>query len=223
MRRRNEWQGVSSRFVLMLMLAALVMAACSSPSPQAAEPLPQNGEVAAPQGDEAGAQAAPTPASAYLAQREQCTAETPCLPTVVDTLPSSFQEAPMLAELVEAGELPPVEERLPQQPLVLQPAEVIGEYGGTWLRAFTGPGDRQNIERLLYNTPARWNTSVTEVVPYILRDWEPNEDTSEWTLYLREGMKWSDGEPFTTADYMFWYEHILQNEQLVPAGHFGKR
>src|SRR5690606_22619607 len=53
-------------------------------------------------------------------------------------------------------------------------------------------------------------------VPYIFRDWESNADGSQWTFYLRQGMKWSDGQPFTTADFMFWYEHIVQNEQLVP-------
>ena len=43
---------------------------------------------------------------------------------------SRYQESPMLRERVEAGELPPVEERLPDEPLVVESPEV-GEYGGS--------------------------------------------------------------------------------------------
>jgi hypothetical protein len=45
---------------------------------------------------------------------------------------TTYNEAPILAERVAAGELPPVEERLPAEPLVIEPVEQIGEYGGTW-------------------------------------------------------------------------------------------
>ena len=45
----------------------------------------------------------------------------------------------MLAELVKAGKLPPVEQRVPEEPLVIKPLHEIGKYGGTWRRAFTGP------------------------------------------------------------------------------------
>ena len=47
--------------------------------------------------------------------------------------------------------------------------------------------------------------------------WEVNEDATEFTFKLREGMKWSDGEPFTADDIMFWYEDVLMNEELTPA------
>ena len=57
--------------------------------------------------------------------------------------PKKFAEAPMLAELVKAGKLPPVEQRVPAEPLVWQPLNEIGKYGGTWRRAFTGPGGRR--------------------------------------------------------------------------------
>jgi peptide/nickel transport system substrate-binding protein len=123
----------------------------------------------------------------------------------------------MLAEMVDSGELPPVEERLPAEPLVIQPAEMIGQYGGILRRAFTGPGDRQNIERWNNDHAIFWDTGASELRPRIIKRWEPNDDASEWTFYFREGMKWSDGAPYTVDDYMFWYEHILQNELLVPS------
>src|SRR2546430_12623016 len=54
-------------------------------------------------------------------------------------IPKTFKEAPQLAELVKAGKLPPVQERIGQDPLVVKPLREIGKYGGTWRRGFTGP------------------------------------------------------------------------------------
>ena len=54
-------------------------------------------------------------------------------------IPKSFKEAPQLAELVKAGKLPPVQERIGQDPLVVKPLREIGKYGGTWRRASPGP------------------------------------------------------------------------------------
>src|SRR5215510_7559157 len=53
--------------------------------------------------------------------------------------PKSFKEAPELAELVKAGKLPPVQERIGRDPLVVKPLREVGKYGGTWRRGFTGP------------------------------------------------------------------------------------
>src|SRR5262245_7358436 len=53
--------------------------------------------------------------------------------------PTSFKEAPQLADLVKAGKLPPVAERIGPDPIVVKPLHAIGTYGGTWRRGFTGP------------------------------------------------------------------------------------
>ena len=58
--------------------------------------------------------------------------------------PKSFKEAPQLAELVKAGKLPSVQERVSQDPLVIKPVHEIGKYGGTWRRGFSGPADFWN-------------------------------------------------------------------------------
>ena len=131
--------------------------------------------------------------------------------------PDSFQEAPLLAARVAAGELPPVEERLPENPLVLKPTDGIGKYGGTWYRGFTGPADGQNMERPLKDHLLFYEVSGLTVQPNIAESWTQNEDATEFTFTLRKGHKWSDGHPFTTADIMFWVDHMLHNEELNPA------
>lgn len=196
-------------FLLMLLIVSLIAAACSGGTPAESAPT---GEVIVTDSQTTGSSA-----DDYQAQRQACTKETPCWPEIVDTIPSSFSEAPMLATRVEAGELPPVEERLPRDPLVIEPTELIGEYGGVLRGAFTGPGDRPRYERWNNDYTVFWNTGATELRPRLAHRWEPNEDASQWTIYLREGLKWSDGAPFTADDYIWWYEYILTNEQLVPA------
>ncbi len=131
---------------------------------------------------------------------------------------TKYKEAPMLAELVAAGDLSPVDERLPEEPLIVDPAEEVGEYGGTWHRAAVGPGDRRMGDRLTYENLVRWKgpTNIADLKPNIAASWEINDEATEFTFHLRRGMKWSDGEPFTADDWLFWYEDVLQNEDLTP-------
>jgi peptide/nickel transport system substrate-binding protein len=129
----------------------------------------------------------------------------------------SFTEAPSLAARVEAGELPSVDERLPADPLIIPVVDAIGQYGGTLRRAFLGPSDHNNYTRVVYDALVRHAPDGSEVIPHIAAGWESNDDFTEWTVNLRAGSKWSDGEPFTADDIMFWYNDILLNEELMPA------
>jgi peptide/nickel transport system substrate-binding protein len=130
-----------------------------------------------------------------------------------------YSEAPMLAERVAAGELPPVAERLPETPLVVEPIE-IGEYGGTWRRAMTSvSSDLANFLRsFAYEGLVRWNPEWTEIIPNVAESVDVNDDATVFTFNLREGMKWSDGEDFNADDIMFWYEAVATNEDLQPGG-----
>ncbi len=111
-----------------------------------------------------------------------------------------YTESPLLAARVAAGELPPLEERLPLEPLVLTPPE-IGTYGGMVQLAtrgfggsdFTGPATTAFI--------IDWDRG--DLVGGIARDWELSEDQTELTLFFREGLKWSDGAPVTVDDFIF--------------------
>jgi peptide/nickel transport system substrate-binding protein len=140
-------------------------------------------------------------------------------PTVVtDFIPVKFNEAPDLADLVKAGKLPPVADRVGKEPIVIKPLKEIGKYGGVWRRAFTGPGDKFNGWRaatgpdgLLY-----WDYTATNVIPNIAKAYEVSQDGKNFTFRLRKGAKWSDGELFTADDIMFWYNDLLLNKDITP-------
>ncbi len=100
--------------------------------------------------------------------------------------PKSFKEAPQLAEKVKAGKLPPVEQRIPQEPLVLKPVHEIGRYGGTWRRGFTGPGDVENGNRInASDKPLFWDYTGTQIAPSVAKDWKLSDDGKSFTLFLR--------------------------------------
>ena len=134
-------------------------------------------------------------------------------------LPETYNEAPMLKTLVAAGELPPVEERLPEEPVVVEPVEEIGQYGGI-LRMVTPDlvRDIRALRAVVSREPLlRFDSQGKTVLPNLVKNWEFSEDKKTLTLYLRKGIKWSDGEPFTADDVMFSYEDILLNDEITPS------
>jgi peptide/nickel transport system substrate-binding protein len=132
----------------------------------------------------------------------------------VDPLPApgSFNEAPMLAELVEAGELPPVEERMPTNPYVVPHRWLeIGNYGGN-MRMSTDDSTSNALKEYSYGRSfLRYLNDGLDIGPGMVESWESNDDASEWVLHFREGLKWSDGEPWTTADVLYWWEDLVNN------------
>ena len=126
-------------------------------------------------------------------------------------------EAPILADKVAAGELPPVAERLPAQPAVVHPLESIGEYGGELAGPTTNPTCcgwdvlEMRLQKLL-----TIDTDLTSIIPNIARAYDVSDDQTTFTFHLREGHKWSDGEPFTTEDFRFYFEDVLGNSDLTP-------
>ena len=129
------------------------------------------------------------------------------------TATRAFSEAPQLARL----ELPPVDQRLPVEPLVVIPPHQEGPFGGTWKRFGTSPADIGTLPaRLAYEGLVRWGPMGREILPNLATQWEIADEGRTYTFTLRRGVRWSDGHPFTTADIMFWYEHILQNPDLTP-------
>src|SRR5881397_207155 len=131
--------------------------------------------------------------------------------------PTKFHEAPTLAEQVKAGKLPPVDKRLPADPLVVPVVERTGQYGGVWRRAFLGPADSNNYVRVVYDALVRFSPDGAKIEPKIAAGWESSKDFRIWTIKLRQGARWSDGAPFTADDILFWYQDVLLNKDLVPA------
>ena len=130
---------------------------------------------------------------------------------------AKYQQPPSLAEQVKSGKLPSVESRLPEQPLVVPVTERVGEYGGVWRRAFLGPADANNYVRIVYDALFRFSPDGAKIEPKIAAGAEASADFKVWTITLRKGSRWSDGEPFTTDDILFWYNDVLLLKELTPS------
>ncbi|HVL20923.1 MAG TPA: ABC transporter substrate-binding protein, partial [Amaricoccus sp.] len=133
---------------------------------------------------------------------------------------AAYQQAPMLDAKVQAGELPPVDERLPETPYVETMVEGVGKYGGTLRTTILANGDHYNLTRTIANELlVRWKPDWSEVVPSLAEEVTASDDATTYTFKLRKGLKWSDGEPFTVDDIMFWYEDVFLNPDLSPSKH----
>ena len=175
----------------------------------ACQPAPSPTTVA--QATRTAAPVQPTkPPQATTAPLSDATAAPTALPEAV------YQEAPELAKLVQDGKLPPVEERLPANPLVVTPVEMVGVYGGTWkffIDSVQRLGDAAEFNSIGL---LMWNRDQNGSEACIAENWEVNDDGREFILHLRAGLKWSDGEPFTADDIIFWWEDIVGNKDLTP-------
>ena len=129
---------------------------------------------------------------------------------------TNFNESPDLAAAVAAGSLPPVYERLPSQPMIIPPIGDIGKYGGEVRRFYLGPADGCNFFRLSRASLVRFSQNGLSFIPSVARGWEVSEDGMEWTFFLREGMKWSDGNDFNADDFVWQYENVILNPDLNP-------
>lgn len=131
----------------------------------------------------------------------------------------SGKEAPMLAERVKAGTLPQLSERLPvADDIMIEPVfEKIGQYGGDWKMPWVGAPDKWAVGQPTEEALFRFNKEGTKVEPNVAKGYEVNEDSTVFTIHLREGIKWSDGVPFTADDVLFYWEHMLTKET------FGKK
>jgi peptide/nickel transport system substrate-binding protein len=152
-----------------------------------------------------GAAATEAPATEAPATQAPAGTEAP----VVEV--SAFAEAPDLAEQVAAGTLPPVEERLPDSPVVTTPVESVGKYGGT-LRSASWWPEVGNVQ--LYfavEAPIKWKADLTGYEAALVESYEWSDDGKTFTMHMRPGLKWSDGEPYTSADWQYSWEDFAQN------------
>jgi peptide/nickel transport system substrate-binding protein len=174
-------------FILVIALAACGPKATEAPATEPPAPT----EAPAEEEDTGGAivaeEATPTP-----------------MPEVEE---SQYNQAPMLDDM----DLPPVDERLPKDVLVVPVVESIGEYGGTWHHLDDG-ADLGKMKMTLYEPPIRWKPDYTGYEPGLVKEWEFEDDGNTLILHWREGVKWSDGDPFDMEDLRFWWEDMALNE-----------
>ena len=132
--------------------------------------------------------------------------------------PSKYHESPMLAAKVAAGELPPVEERLPLEPKVIEPLVEVGKYGGT-IRAFSTNMSVEGGDMIEHIDVGNAYLLIMNrdgtIEGNLAKDYDFAEDLKTFTLYLREGAKWSDGHPFTADDILFMFDDMLFHEQIT--------
>jgi peptide/nickel transport system substrate-binding protein len=136
----------------------------------------------------------------------------------VATAQKKYGEAPSLAAQVASGALPSVDKRLPENPYTVPHKWLaVGKYGGTLQMGCDNNewGTAGFMHELQYgHSPLRYLRDGLEIGPGLAEKWEQNADASEWVLYFRKGLRWSDGQPWTVADVLFWWEDQVKVEEL---------
>lgn len=204
--------------------AGAAITACGGTSPTATS-APASAAASAGASAAASTSAAPSAsrpaASAPAASAAPSLAVNQATPTTVaQTAPGTFKEAPMLADKVKAGQLPAVAQRLPKSPRVIKPLEEVGQYGGTWRGGYRGLSDRVGPTKQLEENFIEWDApdpNTIKVISNVPEKWEVNADASEYTFYLRQGMRWSNGDEVTTDDVKFCVEDIQFYKDIRPA------
>ena len=144
--------------------------------------------------------------------------------------PGEYRESPMLASRVKAGDLPPLKERLPKRPYLLRPGLLVddefvkmqpGKYGGTLELPQEVPNFDPhiflgNIEPMLWAPTGFGYAEGEKIVGNVVDGFEADGDNTVFTFHMREGLRWSDGEPVTMDDVRFAFEDVLGNEKITP-------
>ncbi|MCP4184732.1 MAG: ABC transporter substrate-binding protein [Hyphomicrobiales bacterium] len=132
----------------------------------------------------------------------------------------SFQENPAIGTLngkIRGNPaMPALADRLPAEPLVVAPYDMIGKYGGTLdvLSNATEAGTSDFLSTRHVNL-VRYADDLQTIVPMVAKSWSWNDDFTQLTFKLRKGHKWSDGAPFTSADVKFWYDNLALDSKVI--------
>lgn len=124
-------------------------------------------------------------------------------------------ETPYFADAVDAARLPPVAERVPEEPLVLQPTQ-IGKPGGALRLLMASSKDTRMMVVYGYARLLRYKLDYT-LEPDIAKAVDVEEGRI-FTFHLRKGHKWSDGRPFTAEDFRYWFQDVASSKDLYPNG-----
>jgi peptide/nickel transport system substrate-binding protein len=128
----------------------------------------------------------------------------------------TYHEHPLLTEMVNDGLLPPVEERLPEEPKVVAPLHEVGQYGGT-ANIFQLGYSFEVMQLMGVSTPFIQDVNAQAGQPHIFTGYEVNDDFTEWTFHLRRGVRWSDGVELTTKEFYDFWRYFRANPNVNPA------
>jgi peptide/nickel transport system substrate-binding protein len=134
-------------------------------------------------------------------------------------IPATFVDPPVLADKVAKGELPPVQERLPKVPAVADmawPGQTLGKHGGDITLLMASPKDTRLMVVYGYARLVAYDSKFT-LKPDMLEAYEI-DGGRVFTFHLRPGHKWSNGDPFTTEDFRYFWEDVANNPDLTPSG-----
>jgi peptide/nickel transport system substrate-binding protein len=132
--------------------------------------------------------------------------------------PSAFADfigSPYFANAESKGDLPPVAERLPKNPAVAKMPE-IGQQGGELRMLMASAKDTRVLVAYSYARLVCYDTEY-QLAPDICESFTVEEGRI-FTFKLREGHRWSDGEPFTSEAFRYFWEEVANNEELMPTG-----
>jgi len=119
------------------------------------------------------------------------------------------------AQIKGNGDLPPLADRIPSEPLIVIPYDSVGTYGGELnvLSNATEAGTSDFLS-VRHVSLVRYSDDLQTIVPNVAKSWEWNDDFTQLTMKLREGHKWSDGAPFTSADVAFWHDNLMLDTNI---------
>ncbi|MGD0003557.1 MAG: ABC transporter substrate-binding protein [Anaerolineaceae bacterium] len=167
--------------------------------------------------------AAPAPTAQVIEKQVEVTKEVQITQQVQVTkevqvtveVPKGRQEPPLLKDKVASGALPPVDTRLPENPVVVGGRDAIGVYGGEVRFIHFDPVWMISCydwmaERLLHYS----DIDLRTIVPNIFEAWTVSDDGTTFTFKMRKGLKWSDGQPVTTEDVRYFIEDVWFDTDL---------
>ncbi|WP_029075090.1 ABC transporter substrate-binding protein [Kaistia adipata] len=151
-------------------------------------------------------------------------------------LPEYHEPDWVTKNFVETGKLPAVKDRLPKEPMVYKKGNTvdgIGVYGDTMRHVIGGRPEGWNysagqtqgwggidigMSECLTRSGPLFQIKADELqpLPNLAKSWEWSEDGHQLTMHLIEGAKWSDGQPFTTADAIFYWEDNVNDPNVSP-------
>ncbi|HKF64363.1 MAG TPA: ABC transporter substrate-binding protein [Dongiaceae bacterium] len=131
----------------------------------------------------------------------------------------TYQDPPFFADAVKKGDLPAVSDRLPADPMIAAfewPDQTPGQYGGDLATLMSNVKDIKYLIIYGYAELVTYDSHYN-LVPNVLKSFEV-EGQKVFTFHLRKGMKWSNGNPFTSEDFRFYWEDVATNKDLNPLG-----